>query len=70
MIDNLVNLSLSQVNPSDYNYHDYVEEIAWSTWDKMSSEEMGNDRDNMEDFFDYIRDNYWKEIETYYLKNR
>jgi hypothetical protein len=23
-----------------------------------------------EEFFDYIRENYWKEIETYYLKHR
>ena len=70
LIDNLVKKALHDVGPEDYNYHDYVEEIAWSVWDSMSESEQGKDSDNMEEFFDFIRENYWKEIETYYLKHR
>ena len=68
IIDNYVKQSLYEVDPNDYNFHDYVEEIAWSVWDKMSREEKGNDEDNTNDFFDFVRDNYWKQIENYYLK--
>lgn len=68
-IDELVKSSLLKVDPSEYNFHDYVDEIAWTTWDNMSKSDKSSDPDAMEYFFDYVRENYWKKIETYYLKN-
>ena len=68
-IDELVKSSLLKVDPSEYNFHDYVDEIAWTTWDNMSKSDKSSDPDAMEYFFDYVRENYWKQIETYYLKN-
>ena len=69
LIDNLVKKSLKQVDPKEYNYHDYVDEIAWSSWDNMSSLEQGGTNENIDEFLDFIRENYWKQIETYYLKH-
>lgn len=67
LIDNLVKKVLLDVDPEEYNYHDYVEEIAWSVWDNMVYD-RGDTVE--EEFFDYIRENYWKEIENYYLNRR
>lgn len=68
LIDNLVKKVLLDVSPEEYNYiHDYVEEIAWSVWDNMVYD-RGDTVE--EEFFDYIRENYWKEIENYYLNRR
>ena len=67
LIDGLVKKALLDVSPSEYNYHDYVEEIAWSVWDNMVYD-RGDTVE--EEFFDYIRENYWKEIENYYLNHR
>lgn len=67
LIDNLVKKVLLDVDPEEYNYHDYVEEIAWSVWDNMVYD-RGDTVE--EEFFDYIRENYWKEIENYYLNHR
>jgi hypothetical protein len=67
LIDGLVKKVLLDVSPSEYNYHDYVEEIAWSVWDNMSESERGDTVS--EEFFNYIWNNYWEEIETYYIKH-
>ena len=67
LIDGLVKKALLDVSPSEYNYHDYVEEIAWSVWDNMVYDRGVTVE---EEFFDYIREKYWKEIENYYLNHR
>jgi len=67
LIDGLVKKVLLDVSPEEYSYHDYVEEIAWSVWDNMVYD-RGDTVE--EEFFDYIRENYWKEIENYYLNRR
>ena len=46
-------------------YHDYVDEIVWQVLDEYAGiyrPELFDDIEN------YVRDNYWKEIETYYLE--
>jgi len=68
LIDGLVKKVLLDVSPEEHSYHDYVEEIAWSVWENMSESERGDTVS--EEFFDYIRENYWKEIENYYLNHR
>ena len=67
LIDGLVKKVLLDVSPEEYSYHDYVEEIAWSVWDNMVYD-RGDTVE--EEFFDYIREKYWKEIENYYLNHR
>jgi hypothetical protein len=63
-IGDLVSLSLRRVDPEGYNYHDYVEEIVWQVADsyetKLNEEELG-------ELLDFVRNNYWKQIEDYYM---
>ena len=63
-IKDLVSLALTRVRPIDYNYHDYVEEIAWQVADSYESK---LNQDELETILDFVRDNYWKEIEDYYF---
>lgn len=64
-IDNYVDLALSRVPAGGYNYHDYVEEIAWQVADEYGDlPEV-----DIETILDYVRDNYWKKIESIYLKS-
>jgi len=63
-IDELVSTAMKQVSPEDYNYHDYVEEIAWQVADSYRSE-FGEG--NLEEILDFVREKYWKIIEDYYL---
>jgi hypothetical protein len=63
-IDELVSIAMKQVRPEDYNYHDYVEEIAWQVADSYRSE-FGEG--NLEEMLDFVREKYWKIIEDYYL---
>jgi hypothetical protein len=63
-IDRLVDLALSRVPAGGYSYHDYVEEIAWQVADEYG------DNPNIDVILDYIRENYWKKIESYYLKGQ
>jgi len=63
-IDELVSIAMKQVRPEDYNYHDYVEEIAWQVADSYRSE-FGEG--NLEEILDFVREKYWKIIEDYYL---
>jgi hypothetical protein len=63
-IDNLVSIALKQVSPRDYNYHDYVEEIAWQVADSYESKLSGDD---LEELLNFVREHYWKVIENYYL---
>ena len=66
-IDELVSVAMKQVSPEDYNYHDYVEEIAWQVADSYRSE-FGEG--NLEEMLDFVRENYWKIIEDYYLSKK
>jgi len=62
-INHLVNNALDRVSPSDYSFHDYVEEIAWQVTDEYRNLE------NMDvtELMDYIRETYWRKIEAEYL---
>jgi hypothetical protein len=66
-IDKLVSIAMTQVCPEDYNYHDYVEEIAWQVADSYRSE-FGEG--NLEEMLDFVREKYWKIIEDYYLSKK
>jgi hypothetical protein len=66
VINDMVKKALINIDPWEYTYHDYVDEIAWSVWDGLSKTENG--KENLDTIIDYVRDNYWKEIETYYLE--
>ena len=63
-IDRYVDLALSRVPAGGYNYHDYVEEIAWQVADEYEN----RNNPGIELILDYIRENYWKKIEDHYLK--
>ena len=63
-IGDLVSLSLERVKPKDFNYHDYVEEITWQVAD---SYETKLNEEELEELMDFVRDNYWKQIEDYYM---
>ena len=63
-IGELVSIALKEVDPKEYNYHDYVEEIAWQVADSYRSE-FGEG--NLEEMLDFVREKYWKIIENYYL---
>jgi len=63
-IDEFVKLALKRVPTSGYSYHEYVNEIVWSVIDEFGKYTM----DEMESIGDYIRDNYWKQIEDVYLR--
>ena len=64
-IDRYVDLALSRVPAGGYNYHDYVDEIAW----QVSDEYRDLSEVDIETILDYVRDNYWKKIEMHYLKS-
>jgi hypothetical protein len=64
-IDGYVDLALSRVPAGGYNYHDYVDEIAWQDADEYRDL---SERD-INTILDYVRDNYWKKIEMHYLKS-
>jgi len=66
-IDELVSAAMKQVDTEDYNYHDYVEEIAWQVADSYRSE-FGEG--NLEEMLDFVRENYWKIIQDYYLSKK
>ena len=55
------------VDPNDYSYHDFVEEISQVVADNYRD---NINSDNLENLIDYVRDNYWKLIEDYYIKHR
>lgn len=63
-IDHLVSVALKRVNPIDYDYHDYVEEIAWQVADEYQSK---LNADEINELLDFVREKYWKIIEAYYL---
>lgn len=58
----------SYVDPKEYNFHDYVEEVLWNLRDRFV-----NDGDKFElanEMAEYTRENLWKEIEIFYLSNQ
>ena len=64
-IDEFVKLALKRVPPDGYDYHDYVEEIAWQVADEYDRK-LG--QGELELILDYVRENYWKLIEDMYLR--
>jgi hypothetical protein len=70
-IDQYVKDALKIVDPSQYNYHDYVEEITQQVKDNYLMRVDFWDRVylHLDEIMDYVRENYWKEIETHFMKN-
>jgi flagellar biosynthesis component FlhA len=66
-LDQHVKESFKMVDPNDYSYHDFVEEISQVVADNYRD---NINSDNLENLIDYVRDNYWKLIEDYYIKHR
>jgi|TARA_R110000868_G_scaffold410868_1_gene700652 flagellar biosynthesis component FlhA len=66
-LDQHVKESFKMVDPNDYSYHDFVEEISQVVADNYRD---NINSDNLENLIDYVRDNYWKLIEDYYMKHR
>jgi len=65
-IEDHVNEALRFVDPHDYIFHDYVDEIAWQVADQFS--DLGESE--LEMVMEYVREHYWKKIETRYLKSK
>ena len=66
-LDQHVKESFKMVDPNDYSYHDFIEEISQVVADNYRD---NINSDNLENLIDYVRDNYWKLIEDYYMKHR
>ena len=66
-LDQHVKESFKMVDPNDYSYHDFIEEISQVVADNYRD---NINSDNLENLIDYVRDNYWKLIEDYYIKHR
>lgn len=66
-LDQHVKESFKMVDPNDYSYHGFVEEISQVVADNYRD---NINSDNLENLIDYVRDNYWKLIEDYYMKHR
>ena len=66
-LDQHVKESFKMVDPNNYSYHDFVEEISQVVADNYRD---NINSDNLENLIDYVRDNYWKLIEDYYIKHR
>ena len=62
-INHLVNNALDRVSPSDYSFHDYVEEIAW----QVADEYRNFDYFDVDELMNYVRETYWRKIEAEYL---
>lgn len=63
-IEKVISDSLELVNPEDYNYEDYLEEIAWQVADSYESKLT---KEELEELMNFIREKYWKVIKDYYL---
>jgi hypothetical protein len=65
-IDEFVKLSLKHINPEEYIYDDYLDEIVWQVLDKYDEMYNSEQFNNIEE---YVRDKYSKTIKSYYLKH-
>ena len=64
-IDELVSIAMQEVDPIDYNYRDYAEEIAWQVADSYE-QKLGEDE--LAEVLDFVKDYYGKQIKNYYIK--
>lgn len=64
-MDELVSVAMQQVDPIDYNYRDYAEEIAWQVADSYGP--LG--KDELTEVLNFVKDYYGKPIRNYYIKN-
>lgn len=67
-IDEFVKLALGRVPSGGYHFHDYVEEIVWQVLDEFD-QKGGVSKDGMEEIADFVRENYWRDMERQYLRN-
>ena len=63
-MDELVSVAMQQVDPIDYNYRDYAEEIAWQVADSYGP--LG--KDELTEVLNFVKDYYGKPIRNYYIK--
>jgi len=68
----IINQSLeeifSYVDPKEYTFHDYVEEVLWNITDRFV--DQGESFKFAEELAEFVRENMWKKIESFYLANR
>jgi hypothetical protein len=64
-MDELVSIAMQQVDPIDYNYRDYAEEIAWQVADSYGPK-LG--KDELIEVLNFVKDYYGKQIKNYYIK--
>ena len=64
-MDKLVSVAMQQVDPIDYNYRDYAEEIAWQVADSYEPK-LG--KDELAEVLDFVKDYYGKQIKNYHIK--
>jgi hypothetical protein len=62
-IDMFVDDALDETDPEDYNYDEYVDEIAWQVVDKFGGNLTPNQIDEL---MEYVIENYWNYIEEYH----
>lgn len=65
-IYNLVKHAIEYVDATEYNYHDYLEEIAWQVFGRMSSDDRREQ--NISDILEYVRENYGEEIKFHHTE--
>jgi len=65
-IYDLVKYAIEYVDATEYNYPDYLEEIAWQVFGRMSSDDRKEQ--NIKDILEYVRENYGEEIKSYHTK--
>jgi len=63
-MNELVSVAMQQVDPIDYNYRDYAEEIAWQVADSYGP--LG--KDELTEVLNFVKDYYGKPIRNYYIK--
>lgn len=64
-MDELVSVAMQRVDPIDYNYRDYAEEIAWQVAD---SYETKLNEDELTEVLNFVKDYYGNPIRNYYIK--
>jgi len=68
LIEDYLKQIFSYVDPKDYNFHDYVEEVLWNIRDRFV--DSGDTFEMANEIAEFVRENMWKEIEFYYLSNQ
>ena len=65
-IYDLVEYAIEYIDATEYNYPDYLEEIAWQVFGRMASDDRKEQ--NIKDILEYVRENYGEEIKFHHTK--